>query len=144
VRMAIGIQRKIAQKYAHPESHVSFADDMPVMLMSLGSLADLNSKLSVPVKINRFRPNIVIDGTSAFEEDTWKKIQIGNIDFDVAKPCSRCLIINTDQETSLRGPEPLKTLATYRRDPRSKVIIGQYLIHNGHGIITAGDNLQTS
>jgi uncharacterized protein YcbX len=144
VRMAHDFERKLDSKHEHPASHVSFVDQMPMLLMSNDSLTDVNSKISVPVKINRFRPNIVVEGIQPFEEDNWKKIQIGKLDFDVVKACSRCVIINTDQETAIRGIEPLKTLATYRRDSRNKVVIGQYLIHNGQGSISVGDELHIS
>ena len=59
------------------EDAVSFADGYPFLLIGEGSLADLNSRLETPLPMNRFRPNLVVSGSDAFAEDTWKKIKIG-------------------------------------------------------------------
>ncbi|MBF8295225.1 MAG: putative Fe-S protein [Bacteroidetes bacterium] len=105
------------------------------------SLEDLNARLAVPVPMNRFRPNLVIDGTSAFEEDTWRSLQIGSVSFRVVKPCARCTVPTVNQDTGEAGKEPIRTLSTYRtRD--SKVYFGQNLIHEGLGILKVGDVVQ--
>ena len=92
---------------------------------------DLNSRLAQPLPMNRFRPNLVVAGCAAFAEDTWPHLRIGDVIFRHAGSCARCPITTTDQFTAVRGKEPLKTLATYRRDPDdpTDVNFGANLIH---------------
>jgi uncharacterized protein YcbX len=141
VRMPENPSRFIHTKYAPPNSPVSFADAFPLLLISEMSLQDLNARLAEPVPMNRFRPSLVIDGSSAFEEDTWRSLQIGSVSFHVAKPCARCTVPTINQDTGEAGKEPIRTLSTYRtRD--SKVYFGQNLIHEGRGILKVGDIAQ--
>jgi uncharacterized protein YcbX len=88
--------------------------------------------------MNRFRPNIVVSGGTAFQEDQWRHIRIGDIDFHLVKPCARCVITTTDQATAERGKEPLIMLAGFRRSRRG-VLFGQNMIHSGAGTIRNGD-----
>jgi hypothetical protein len=114
---------------------VSFADSCPFLAVSEASLADLNDRLIArheePLPMNRFRPNLVVAGSTPYAEDSWARLRIGGIMFRSAGPCARCPITTTDQETAERGKEPLKTLATYRRDPAdpTDVNFGTNLIH---------------
>lgn len=134
-------QRGIDARYAVHEEQVSFADAFPYLLIGQASLDDLNRKLEVPVGMNRFRPNIVFCGAEPFEEDRWKEIQIGAVKFKVAKPCARCVITTVDQETGIKGKEPLLTLSNYRRIG-NKVLFGQNLIALNEGIIRENDPLE--
>jgi len=115
---------------------VTFADGYPFLVASESSLDQLNDRLisrgADPVPMDRFRPNLVLSGCEPFAEDTWPRLQIGDIAFRAAGPCSRCAITTTDQLTGEReGPEPLRTLATFRRDPAdpTDVNFGQNLVH---------------
>ncbi len=138
VQMPTTPLRFINAKYAPANSPVSFADAFPLLLISEKSLEDLNARLREPVPMNRFRPNLVIDGTSAFEEDMWRSLQIGSVSFRVAKPCARCTVPTVNQDTGETGKEPIRTLSIYRtRD--SKVYFGQNLIHESCGILKVGD-----
>ena len=121
-------------------SRVSFADAFPFLLISEESLADLNERLAEPLPMNRFRPNLVVAGAEPFDEDGWKRIQIGGIALRVVKPCSRCLITTTNQTTAIRGKEPLRTLATYRTI-EGKVKFGQNVVHKGRGTLSVGDRV---
>lgn len=113
---------------------VSFADAYPFLLIGRGSLADLNSRLENPVPMNRFRPNLVVDGSEPYAEDTWKRIRIGEAEFHVVKPCARCVLTTVDQTTGEKaGKEPLKTLSTYRNH-NGKVMFGQNLIAESAGV----------
>jgi uncharacterized protein len=133
VRIGTGYDRPVG-----PEAQVSFADGFPLLLISEASLADLNQRLPDPLPMNRFRPNLVITGCDAYAEDTWQQIRIGEVIFNLVSPCERCLITTTDQATGTRtGPEPLKTLATYRRNSGG-VIFGQNLVHQVNGEVVAG------
>ncbi len=88
--------------------------------------------------MNRFRPNVVVDGTTPWAEDDWRSVRIGEIVFRVAKPCSRCVVTTTDQRTAERGKEPLRTLARHRRFG-DQLVFGQNLIPQGPGTIRVGD-----
>jgi uncharacterized protein YcbX len=139
VRMADDFQRKCDPKYARSENdHTGFADGYPFLLVSQASLDDLNARLSEPVPMNRFRPNLVVQGCEAFAEDAWRDIRIAGIDFGVVKPCARCNVPAIDQDTAIAGVEPTRTLATYRTR-NQKVMFGQNLIASNAGMLRAGD-----
>ena len=99
-----------------------FADGFPLLVLSEGSLADLNQKLVAqgrsPLPMNRFRPNIVINGTTAFEEDFAASLRIGEALLKPVKPCPRCPIPSIDQASGEVGPDPLDILQTYRKNPK--------------------------
>jgi uncharacterized protein YcbX len=120
-------------------AQTGFADGYPFLLTTTASLADLNGRLDEPVPMARFRPNIVVGGDmTAFAEDNWRRLRIGGVEFDVVKPCARCVVITTDQASGERLREPLRTLATYRRQ-EAGVVFGQNLVHRGRGTIRVGD-----
>jgi uncharacterized protein YcbX len=124
--------------YAPSGTRVSFADAYPILLISEESLADLNRRMTVPLPMNRFRPNLVVAGCEPFEEDRWQSIRIGDIPLQIVKPCDRCVITTTDQDTAERGREPLRTLATFRKVD-GKVLFGQNVVHQGRGRLRVGD-----
>jgi uncharacterized protein YcbX len=132
------IFRPVDPDYAREGDIVSFADVFPLLLISQPSLDDLNSRLAVPVPMNRFRPNIVIGGCGAYDEDRWKEIQVGGITFHVMKPCSRCVTTTVDQTTGVQGKEPLATLSKYR-NVGGKVLFGQNVIPEKSGMLHVGD-----
>ncbi|MDP2471798.1 MAG: MOSC domain-containing protein [Candidatus Palauibacterales bacterium] len=138
VYMPSHTHRQVSLEFGRQGDRVSFADGYPVLLTSAASLAELNRRLDVPVPMNRFRPNLVIDGTSAFAEDAWARIRVGECEFRVVKPCGRCVVTTTDQQTGSRGKEPLRTLATFRRVD-GKILFGQNLVHDGPGTIRLDD-----
>ncbi len=120
---------------------VSFADAYPFLLISEASLADLNRRLGSPLPMNRFRPNLVVQGCDAFAEDGWSRIRVGTTTFRVAKPCARCTITTVDQSTGQRGVEPLQTLATFRRWD-GKIWFGQNLIQENLGTVSVGNTVE--
>ncbi|MFN6963124.1 MAG: MOSC domain-containing protein [Pyrinomonadaceae bacterium] len=137
--------RRVNPFYAvrRSQDQVSFADGYPLLLTGQGSLDELNSRLSSPVTMDRFRPNLVVEGAAPFAEDEWKKVRIGSTVFHVVKPCARCVITTIDQATGVKtGPEPLKTLATFR-SRGNKVIFGQNLISDEPGgTLAVGDPVE--
>lgn len=142
VAMAKDYVRHVNARYAVREhDQVGFADGYPFLLTSTSSLDDLNARMSQPLPMNRFRPNIVVSGGAPYEEDTWRTIRVGQIVFHIVKPCARCPIPTTDQRTSARGKEPLRTLATYRHAHKG-VMFGQNLIHMQAGTIRVGDAVE--
>lgn len=137
--------RPINPDYARPGDMVSFADGYPFLLASESSLAELNRRIQAsggqPVPMNRFRPNLVIEGAPADVEENWKEIRIGEATFRFAKPCIRCQVTTTDQASGeVRGPEPLATLATYRNTPNG-VKFAQNLIATKLANIRVGDEV---
>lgn len=137
VRFPDEVVRAVDPDFADPTDQVGFADGFPFLLISQASLDDLNGRLDEAVPMLRFRPNLVVDGCDAYTEDGWRRIRIGDIEFRVAKPCSRCIIPTIDPATGLRGQEPLRTLMSYRRRD-NKVYFGQNLIHDGIGRLAVG------
>ncbi len=131
-------------RYAPAGSTVSFADAFPLLLASQASLADLNARLAAPIPMGRFRPNVVIEGAAAWEEDGWQRIRIGEAAFAVVKACERCVITTIDPETGERPDrtEPLRTLARFRRDVRGGVMFGQNLVPETGGTIRVGDPVE--
>ena len=123
--------------YAKPGEKTAFSDGFPYLLISQASLDDLNQRLDTAVEMKRFRPNLVIAGSQAFEEDNWKKIRIGDVSFRLVKPCSRCIIPSIDPQSGVKSAEPLKTLSSYRKRD-NKIFFGQNLIAEGSGILQTG------
>lgn len=140
VIMPESTQRKVSPKYAVNDESVSFADGMPYLILGQESLNDLNSRLENPVPMDRFRPNIVFSGGLAYAEDSWKKIKIGAVEFQIVKPCARCVLTTIDQETGFQGKEPLKTLAGYRTIG-NKIFFAQNMVALESGIIRIGDQI---
>ena len=132
--------RPVDPNYAPPDKVVSLADGFPLLLICQGSLDDLNRRLQQPVEMNRFRPNLVVKGAEPFAEDSWRRIRVGEIEFDVAKPCARCAIPMVDPATGTSGKEPIQTLATYRRR-ENQVMFGQNLIHRRQGTLRVGESV---
>jgi len=149
VRIGAAFTRPILKATARPGETVTFADAYPLLVISEASLADLNDRVvergEDPLPMDRFRPNLVVSGCAPFAEDTWPRFRIGEIDFRAGGPCARCIMITTDQATAERGKEPLRTLATYRRDAidPTDVNFGQNLIHETKsGRLSVGDAVQ--
>ena len=108
------------------EAENAFTDGFPLLVASTASLADLNARLAArgqaPVGMARFRPNLVLDGLHAFDEDHLDEIAIatddGPVRIKLVKPCVRCTIPGVDPATGEQGVEPGDTLAGFRADPR--------------------------
>jgi len=104
----------------------AFADGFPLLVANTASLADLNARLAArgaaPVGMERFRPNLVLDGAglAAWDEDHIDEITIttddGPVRLKLVKPCVRCSIPNVDPATAVPGVEPSATLAGFRAD----------------------------
>ena len=134
VRFDPRLRRTCDPAYAgDTEAHTAFADAYPLLVLSEASLADLNQRLESPLPLDRFRPNVVLSGVDAYDEDHIDELAVAGVTMKLVKPCTRCLITTTDQETGERGVEPLATLASYRmNDTLGGVAFGV------NAIITAG------
>ena len=142
VHIADGYKRLVNESYAiNEDDHTAFADGYPILLTSEEGLDDLNAHLESPVPMNRFRPNIVVKGCGPFEEDTWNRIRIGDVELAVVKPCARCEVTTIDKETLAQSKEPLKTLGKYRKQ-KLGAIFGQNVIPLNGGSIRLGMNVE--
>lgn len=133
-------ERKVDTNYALQGELTAFSDGYPILMVSEESLSDLNSRLSVPVPMNRFRPNIVISGAYPFQEDEMKKFEINGLQFLGVKPCGRCIVTTIDQDQATISDEPLKTLSSYRKKD-NKVLFGQNVLPKSFGHINVGDEV---
>ena len=143
-------QRLVKHYQQNDNVKLSFADGYPLMLISQASLDDLNHRLlqtttNEQVLMSQFRPNLVINNTLPFAEDGWQRIRIGEVDFEIIKPCSRCIFTTIDPKTAEkhRQQQPLATLKKYRTDEDKKeIMFGQNLIALNQGQICVGDHLE--
>jgi uncharacterized protein len=132
--------RRVDPKYAVSDDHVSLADAYPLLVVGQSSLDDLNQRLQSPVPMNRFRPSVVFTGGDPFEEDEWSHFTMGSGSFAGVKPCKRCILITVDQETGIKGTEPLATLSKFRKRDNG-VYFGQNVIPTKLGQIAIGDEI---
>ena len=138
VHIAEGLQRRVDHEYAvNADDHTGFADGYPVLITSEEGLQDLNTRLEKPVPMNRFRPNIVVSGGSAYVEDSWNRIRVGDVELAVVKPNARCVVTTIDKDTLEKSKEPLRTLEKYRRH-KLGAIFGQNVIPLNEGRIQLG------
>ncbi|MCA1769527.1 MAG: MOSC N-terminal beta barrel domain-containing protein [Halomonas sp.] len=118
VRFAPDYQRRVESDFLAPgeQAHTGFADGYPFLVATTASLAALNQALEAnggeTLPMDRFRPNIVIEGAEPFAEDGWRDIGADGWRLGLRKPCQRCKITTVDQQSGeIRHPgEPLKTL----------------------------------
>jgi hypothetical protein len=115
-----------------------FADAEPALVISTASLEDLNTRLTEPLPMNRFRPNLVLDGLAPYAEDRLGRVRIGDVVVRGVRPCPRCSLPTVDQETAATGKEPLRTLATYRRLPGGEVGFGVNACFENAGTLEVG------
>jgi uncharacterized protein YcbX len=134
LRISPVLDRKAAPEYAGTTpAPVSFADGFPLLVANLASLADLNTKMSEPVPLDRFRPNIVLEGLEPWAEDRIAALEFDNVTIRLVKPCTRCVITATDQQTGNPASNPLPILRKYRFD---KQLMGVKFAENA--VIAAG------
>ena len=103
-------------------AHTMFADGYPILVANAASLDDLNARLAArgqaALPMNRFRPNVVLEGLPAFDEDHVDTLAIGGVTLRLVKPCVRCQVTTIAQDTAEVGVEPLPTLGEFRMDPK--------------------------
>lgn len=116
---------------------VSLADGYPLHLTTQESLADLNARLSQPTSMLRYRPNLVVSGGIAWEEDEWRVMDFEGTRLELVKPCARCTVVTVDPGSALGGKEPLRTLHGFR-EWDGKVYFGQNAVVNGSGRFRVG------
>lgn len=121
-------------------TQVSLADGYPYLILGQASMDHLNTTLDTQLMANRFRANIIVDTQKPHEEDDWTNISIGSSKLRVLSPCARCQVTTIDQATAIKGKEPLKSLAQYRKEGQ-KIYFGANTMVRQEGIIKVGDTL---
>jgi uncharacterized protein YcbX len=140
VRIGSNYDRKVRVGDQVLSSQVHFGDSQPLLLISRASLDNLNSRLSEPLGMDRFRPNIVISGVEAHDEDHFSEIVTATLKLQFAKKCARCTVVTIDQQTGISSPEPLRTLTSYRKEG-TKVFFGAYYLAPAIGSLKVGEQI---
>lgn len=140
VYMDVADNRPVDPAYAHPEESVSFADGFPYLITNTASLAQIAEQLGNPgLDVRRFRPNIVVAHDVPFAEDSWEKLEIGQHQFRLPKPCARCVMVTMHPDTGERTPRIMGELARQRR-VGNKVLFGMNACwEGGTGLLRVGD-----
>ncbi|NKI73829.1 MOSC domain-containing protein [Dickeya sp. CFBP 2040] len=128
----------------YPDIPLGFADGYPFLLINEASFDDLRRRCGAGIRIEQFRPNLVVSGAAAYAEDSWQTLRIGEVMFDVVKPSARCVLTTVSIERGRKHPsgEPLATLQQYRTAENGDVDFGMNLIARNSGIIRAGDSVE--
>lgn len=132
---------RVREKLGH---NVSFADGYPLLVISEASLSELNRRSPETHSMDQFRTNLVVSGTEPFAEDGWKRIRIGEVEFEAVKPCERCILttVDVDKGEFRASKEPLNTLSQFRANDRGGVFFGQNLVALNEGVIHQGDKVE--
>ena len=134
--------RRMNPERAPQDRRVSFADGYPLLLTTVDSLAALNASLETVVSMSRFRPNLVLEGVEAWQEHRWKRIQVGDVEFSLVKPCTRCTIVTIDQQTGQKNSnQPLRQLTQDERFER-QAVFGENALHSAPGVLRVGDEVK--
>ncbi|TSE13407.1 MOSC domain-containing protein [Mesorhizobium intechi] len=143
ISSVVQMQARVVIDSPADQRAINFSDAEPVLLASEESLADVAARASIPISMDRFRPNLVVSGFGPFAEDEWEAVRIGDLEFDAIGPCERCSMVSIDPSEPLQrgSPEPLSTLASYRRGENGEVYFGQLLRPRYGGRVNVGDEV---
>jgi uncharacterized protein len=101
-----------------------FSDGYPLLVLSQGSIDDLSSRVGQVLPVQRFRPNVLLEGVAPYGEDAASVLEACDARLQLTKACTRCAITTLDHETGERtGPEPLATLKGYRFDRELRGVV---------------------
>jgi hypothetical protein len=144
VCMPDDVERRVDEGYAEPGDIVSFADAFPLLLANQASLDDLNGVLDEAVSMERFRPNVVVRGVSAFAEEQWQRVQIGATSCRAVSACTRCAVINVDPSTASRSSKQPLAKLTQHHAPDGKPVFGVNVTPDIEGHVKVGDAVAVS
>ena len=135
---------KSSRTVANFDKQLSFADGFPLLLISQASLDELNRSTARPIDMRQFRTNLVVTGCQPFAEDSWKRIKIGEAEFELVKPCERCIFTTLPPGDTrfADDKEPLKTLSLFRKGDDGRIDFGQNLISHNDAEIKLGDRIE--
>jgi uncharacterized protein len=115
IRVAPDFGRRANPKFAGATpAPVNFQDGYPILVCNEASLADLNDRMPNRIPMERFRPNIVVQGLPAWAEDRLETLRIGAVTLRLVKPCTRCTIPSIDQRSGERATDPAPALKRFR------------------------------
>jgi uncharacterized protein YcbX len=134
------VERPVDPEYA-PGHRVGLADGYPLHLTSEESLAEMNRVLPEKTDVVRYRPNLVVSGGAPWEEDEWRVLETGGLRLELVKPCARCAVVTVDQDTGVRGQEPLLSLRGFRTW-NGKIFFGQNAVFSGTGRFRVGEDVR--
>lgn len=117
----------------------TFPDGYPLLICNRASLAALDTLLPAPIPMDRFRPNLVIDGWPAWDEDGILELRIGAARLRLVRACTRCVVTSLDQRSGRPGVDPLPALRRSRFDPTLKGVTFGW---NAEVIAGAGSTLR--
>lgn len=134
--------RGVDPRYAPAGTGVGFADGYPVLVLTDASLRQLQQTAGETLSIRRFRPNLVISADTPHAEDGWRRLQIGDCELQLVKPCVRCVLTTLDPDTGSAHAErePLRSLIGYRRGPKG-VTFGMNALVTKPGVIRLDDRV---
>ncbi len=151
VYMDAAAARRVNEDWAAGHE-TSFSDGFPILIANSASLDAVNDYIvkagHKPVSMARFRPNIVIETDRPYAEDDWKCLDIGDVQLDLVKPCTRCIVTTLDPLTGTAQPEPvIEALNALRMssDPRNKgVLFGVNAVVRKIGRVEIGQTILAS
>jgi uncharacterized protein YcbX len=121
---------------------LAFGDAAAVLVTNAASLDALNAALELPLPMERFRPNVVVDGAAAYAEDRWGRLRIGEAILGPVHACGRCEVTTIDQEFgAVLGNEPLRTLSRLRMQEGEAVFGVRYAVARP-GRVRLGDPVE--
>lgn len=144
VHQADPASRPVTPDLAEPGDVTSLSDGFPLLVTTTASLAAVNARLDSPVGMERFRPNLVLDGApAAWDEDGWARLDGATVRLRLASPCARCTVTTLDQRTgaATARKEPLRTLGQLHRTEAGLVTFGMNAIPERPGEVAAGDDI---
>lgn len=133
-------QRQVNQKYAKPAELVGFADGFPVLVVSQSSLDALSASLGRELEAERFRPNIMVEGSKPFEELQWKQLRANKGLLAIVKPCERCVIPTRNLKSQKKETDVVQLLKE-KCLIEGKIIFGQNALVRGISALRIGDSL---
>jgi uncharacterized protein YcbX len=135
VRVAPDMERAASREFAgSTPAPLGFPDGYPMLVCNETSLADLNQRLPEPLPMERFRPNLVVNGLPAWAEDHIDTLTVGPVTLRLVKPCTRCVIPSLDHRTGEPSIDPLPALRKFRF---SKALRG--IMFGENAVIVAGE-----
>ncbi len=125
--------RVVDEDFAGVGYRTAFSDGYPLLIISQSSLDELGRLWGTSIDPRRFRANLIIGGDcEPFAEDQWRQVTVGDVVFDLVKPCSRCVIPSLDPDTHRQTDGFLRFLASHRRKADGKTYLGQNAVLARH------------
>lgn len=136
-------ERMTEAGYGETQRALSFSDGFPLLVLGAASVEAFAGRVGAPLTPRHFRPNVVVSGAEAFEEDRWERVRLGGVEVDLVKPCSRCRMVDVDPDSGEVHPDgaALRGLARLRRW-EGAVWMGQNGIQRAEGVLAVGDAVE--